>query len=72
MGFVKSIFKRPKAPQTTVVTQEAQPTPTVDQAAQNAEDEMRLRRRKGRARYNLSKGQNVSAPTVGTKTLVGQ
>lgn len=74
MGFVKSIFKRPKAPQAQVVTQEVQqtPTPTIDQAAQNAEDEMRLRRRKGRQRYQLTQGQsNVSTPNVGTKTLLG-
>jgi len=75
MGFVKSIFKRPKAPanNTTIVQQQTTPTPTIDQAAQTAEDEMRLRRRKGRQRYNLTRGQqNIATPTVGQKTLVGQ
>jgi hypothetical protein len=75
MGFVKSMFKRPKAPanNTTIVQQEVTPTPTIDQASQNAEDEMRLRRRKGRQRYINTQGQqNIATPTVGTKTLVGQ
>lgn len=74
MGFVKSMFSRPKAPKnnTTIVQQEVTPTPTIDQATQSAEDEMRLRRRKGRQRYQLTRGQqNVSAPVVGQKTLTG-
>lgn len=74
MGVVKSIFSRPKAPKITQVTQESVPTPTIDQASQNAEDDMRLRRRRGRAAYNVSRnGGNSSpaAPVVGTKTLTG-
>lgn len=72
MGFVTGLFKRPKAPQITQVTQEATPTPTVDQAAQNAEDELRLRRRKGRSQYQLTQPGSLAAPTVGTKQLTGQ
>ncbi len=75
MGVVKSIFSRPKAPKITQVTQEATPTPTIDQASQNAEDDMRLRRRRGRAAYNLSRigngGGQPAQPNVGTKTLTG-
>lgn len=76
MGFVKkigrSLFPRQKsAPQTTVVTQEATPTPTIDQAAQNAEDEMRLRRRRGRNAYIKTNPQTLGQPNVGTKTLTG-
>lgn len=75
MGVVKSIFSRPKAPKITQVTQEAVPTPTIDQASQNAEDDMRLRRRKGRSAYNLSRQGGMgapAAPNVGVKTLTGQ
>lgn len=75
MGVVKSIFSRPKAPKITQVTQESVPTPTIDQASQNAEDDMRLRRRKGRAAYNLSRQGGMgapAAPNVGVKTLTGQ
>jgi len=74
MGVVKAMFSRPKAPKITQVTQETTPTPTIDQASQNAEDDMRLRRRRGRAAYNLSRGNGSSmpaAPNVGTKTLTG-
>lgn len=74
MGVVKSIFSRPKAPKITTVTQETTPTPTIDQATQKAEDDMRLRRRRGREKYNLSRqgGQGApAAPNVGTKTLTG-
>lgn len=74
MGFIKSMFSRPKAPKANTVEQEgpqATPTPTIDQAAQAAEDAMRLRRRRGRQAYRLSQpGQ--PAPNVATKTLVGQ
>lgn len=76
MGVVKSIFSRPKAPQITQVTQEAVPTPTIDQASQKAEDDMRLRRRRGRSQYsNLSRQGGMGAPAtpnVGVKTLTGQ
>lgn len=72
MSFITSMFKRPKAPQITQVTQEQVQAPTIDQAAQNAEDELRLRRRRGRAQYRLSNQQTLAQPNVGTKTLTGQ
>lgn len=72
MSFITSMFKRPKAPQITQVTQEQVQAPTIDQAAQNAEDELRLRRRRGRAQYRLSNQQTLGQPNVGTKTLTGQ
>lgn len=67
---LKSMFKMPKAPKPQQLP-EAQPTPTIDQAAQRAEDEMRLRRRKGRSQYMLTRTQSIGSPNVGQKTLTG-
>lgn len=72
MGLVKSMFSRPKAPAITQVTQQNTPTPTIDQAAQNAEDDLRLRRRRGRASMVKTQRADVASPNVATKTLVGQ
>lgn len=71
MGFVKSMFSRPKAPQITQVTQETTPTPTIDMAAQRAEDDLRLRRRRGRAAMVKTQPGQVASPNVATKTLLG-
>ncbi len=71
MGMVKSIFSRPKAPKITQVTQETTPTPTIDMAAQRAEDDLRLRRRRGRQSMIKTRAQDVAAPSVATKTLLG-
>lgn len=73
MGFVKKIFSRPKAQSAQQVTQQIQqtPTPTIDQAAQNAEDEMRMRRRKGRRAYQTGASQ-AAPPVTGQKSLLGQ
>lgn len=71
---LRSIFKTPKAPkQQEMPNQQGQQsqTPTIDQAAQRAEDEMRLRRRRGRQAYMVRRG-DTAQPTVGTKTLTGQ
>lgn len=70
---LQSMFKQPKAPKPQTLP-EATPTPTIDQAAQNAEDQLRMNRRKGRGKYMLTPktGTAAVAPTVGTKTLVGQ
>lgn len=73
MGFVKSMFGRgQKAPKITQVVQEVPQAPTIDQAAQNAEDQNRLRRRRGRQQYVRTSPQTIGQPNVGTKTLVGQ
>lgn len=74
MGFL-SMFKKPKAPQPATMPnqpQQATATPTIDQAAQRAEEEQRMRRRRGRQQYMLTRKAEMGAPTVGTKTLVGQ
>lgn len=71
MGFVKSMFSRPKPPKITQVVQETPQAPTIDQAAQQAEDQMRLRRRRGRAAYTKTNPQSLGQPNVGTKTLTG-
>lgn len=69
---LSSMFKQPKAPKPQELPKET-PTPTVDQAAQNSEDQLRMRRRKGRNAYMLQKqGAQSVPPTVGTKTLTGQ
>lgn len=60
--------KMPKAP-TPVAPP---PVPTVDQAAVRAEDEMRLRRRRGRGPYVVAGKTGSAAPTVATKVLTGQ
>lgn len=72
MGFVTSMFKRPKAPKITQVVQEQVQAPTIDQAAQSAEDELRLRRRRGRQQYRMTNPQTLGQPNVATKTLTGQ
>jgi hypothetical protein len=65
--------KRPKPQQQPNQPDQSTATPTIDQAAQLAEDDMRLRRRRGRASYMLSKPQQMQGqPTVGQKTLTGQ
>lgn len=72
---LRSMFKNPKPPQQQTVPnqpQQATPTPTIDQAAQLAEEQNRLRRRKGRQQYMLTRPQQVATPTVATKTLTGQ
>lgn len=60
--------KVPKAPAPVV----APPVPTVDQAAVRAEDEMRMRRRRGRSPYILAGRVKAAAPTVASKVLTGQ
>lgn len=73
MGFVKSMFGRgQKAPKITQVVQEVPQAPTIDQASQAAEDQNRLRRRRGRQQYVRTSPQSLGAPTVGTKNLLGQ
>lgn len=67
---LRSMFKMPKAPKQQPMPTET-PTPTVDQAAQRAEEANRLRRRKGRQQFMVSRQGGV-APTVATKTLTGQ
>jgi hypothetical protein len=57
----------PKAP----VAQAPPPVPTVDDAAARADDELRQRRRRGRAPYVLAGKTSSAAPTVGSKTLLG-
>lgn len=72
MGFVKSMFGRgQKAPKITQVVQEVPQAPTIDQAAQNAEDQNRLRRRRGRQQYVRTSPQTIGQPNVGSKTLLG-
>lgn len=66
MSFMKP--KIPKAP-TPVAPP---PVPTVDQAAVRAEDEMRVRRRRGRGPYVLAGKTKSAAPSVATKQLTGQ
>lgn len=60
--------KSPTAP----AVQEAPTAPTVDQAAQRAEEDLRLRRRRGRSAYIFSGRTSTTQPTVGVKTLTGQ
>lgn len=66
MSFLKP--KMPKAP-TPIAPP---PVPTVDQAAVRAEDEMRIRRRRGRGPYVVAGKKAGAAPTVATKVLTGQ
>lgn len=64
------VFKAPKTPTPT-----APPAaPTVDQAAVRAEDENRLRRRRGRSPYVLAgrMGSQAGTVNVGTKSLTGE
>lgn len=69
---LRSMFKQPKAPKPQALPEQV-PTPTIDQAANRAEDDVRMRRRKGRSAYMLRKeGSSNAAPRVATKTLTGQ
>ena len=73
MGFVRQMFGRgQKAPKITQVVQEVPQAPTIDQASQAAEDQNRLRRRRGRQQYVKTNPQTMGAPNVGTKSLLGQ
>jgi hypothetical protein len=63
------VFKSPKAPP---LPPPPPPVPTVDEAAVRAEDELRLRRRKGRGPYIMAGRTKSAAPTVATKNLTGQ
>jgi hypothetical protein len=67
---LQSMFKQPKAPKPQELPKET-PTPTVDQAANNAEEANRLRRRKGRRGYMMSR-EGGTGPTTATKTALGQ
>lgn len=71
---MRSMFKQPKAPKPQEMPKDT-PTPTVDEAANRAEEDMRGRRRKGRNAYMLSKKGGRSFADVGAsavKTLTGQ
>lgn len=64
-------FLRPKIPAAPTPVAPP-PAPTIDVAAQAAEDANRLRRRRGRASYIFG-GKAAPAPVMtGTKTLTGQ
>lgn len=70
---MRSLFKNPSRPQPQTMPnqpEQSTPTPTIDQAAQRAEDDMRLRRRRGRQQYMVR--QEPGTPGVATKTLTGQ
>lgn len=70
---LRSMFKQPKAPKPQKLP-EATPTPTVDEAANRAEEDMRGRRRRGRSQYMLSKKQSGASMmnTAAVKQLTGQ
>lgn len=63
------MFKSPKPPP---APKPPPPVPTVDEAAVRAEDEMRLRRRKGRRAFVMAGKTPQAAPVVGRNTLTGQ
>lgn len=63
-------MNRPKPPKVEPVKL-PDPPPTVDQAQKNAEEQDRLRRRKGRAAYIFGGASATQAP-VGQKNLTGQ
>lgn len=60
--------KVPKAPKVIAPP----PTPTIDEAAMRAEDEMRVRRRRGRGAFVVAGKTRGAAPVVATKQLTGQ
>lgn len=69
-------FLMPKPPKPTIVQAPAPvmppPAPTIDVAAQAAEDELRRKKRKGRSGYIFG-GKAPQGPIAsGTKTLTGQ
>lgn len=52
--------------------EKADPAPTIDEAADSAEESDRLRRRKGRSAYVFGGNSGaLSTGQVGTKTLTG-
>lgn len=63
------MFSKPKSPK---LPPPPPPVPTVDEAQERADMEMRGRRRRGRAPYILAGKSSGAAPTVATKTMVGQ
>lgn len=75
---LRSMFKQPKAPKPQKMPEQVA-TPTVDEAANRAEDDVRMRRRKGRSAYMLSKSSQGSGQGGGqsnfarlaTKVLTG-
>jgi hypothetical protein len=64
-------FLKPKIPAAPKIVAPP-PTPTIDEAAVRAEDEMRIRRRRGRGAYVVAGKNRSAAPTVATKQLTGQ
>lgn len=62
------MFKTPKMPK---MPDPPPPVPTIDDAAKRADDELRMRRRKGRAAYVMAGKTPQAAPVVGQKTLTG-
>ena len=63
------MFKSPKAPP---MPAPPPPVPTIDEAAVRAEDEMRMRRRRGRSPYIMAGKTPQMAPVVARNTLTGQ
>lgn len=63
------MFKSPKAPP---LPPPPPPVPTVDEAAMRAEDDMRLRRRRGRGPYVVAGKGKSAPPVVASKNLTGQ
>jgi hypothetical protein len=66
-----SFFKAPKPPKMPTITPPP-PPPTIDAAQEAADADFRRRRRKGRGAYVFAGRTGGAAPTVATKTMVGQ
>lgn len=65
-------MKAPKPPK-VVIPAPPPPPPTIDEAARDAEEADKLRRRKGRlATIFAGKMKNLAAPQTTQKTLTGQ
>lgn len=73
---MRSMFKNPAKPKDQPVPnqpQQATQTPTIDQASMQAEEQQRLRRRRGRWAYMFTQRQpSGDSGAVATKTLTGQ
>lgn len=65
-------MKTPKAPKQPTPPPAAPPPPTVDEAARNAEEADRMRRRKGRLATIFAGALKKTGTEVSQKSLTGQ
>jgi hypothetical protein len=71
---MSSLFRSPKPPEPQRIPDPAPPPPTIIDASRNVEqsDDMKRRRKRGRAATMLAGERGAGTPQTATRTLLGQ